>query len=197
MDCHFEEPRKLKPNETVLRAGSLELDLIDRTAKRSDRPIDLRPRKFHLFKYMMQRSDLLQTRAALFDDVSHYKFVHETNLVVVHMVDCVALGGGTCVREVRRRTGDAHQAHPRNIFSMAQRSGAPSVTESLVSSGTIPVELASVQRSALLASRPARRATADGYADLGRPDQALQAHKEDLEPSVCSLMLASVEEEPI
>jgi hypothetical protein len=209
MDCHFEEPRKLKPNETVLRAGSLELDLIDRTAKRSDRPIDLRPRKFHLFKYMMQRSDLLQTRAALFDDESHYKFVHETNLVVVHMVDCVALGGGTCVREVRRRTRDAHQAHPRkpqrrrkcstapNIFSMAQRSGAPSVTESLVSSGTIPVELASVQRSALLASRPARRATADGYADLGRPDQALQAHKEDLEPSVCSLMLASVEEEPI
>ena len=69
MDCHFEEPRKLKPNETLLRAGSLELDLIDRTAKRSDRPIDLRPRKFHLFKYMKQRSDLLQTRAALFDDV--------------------------------------------------------------------------------------------------------------------------------
>jgi hypothetical protein len=71
------------------------------------------------------------------------------------------------------------------------------VTESLVSSGTTPVELASVQRSALRASRPARRATADGYADLGRPDQALQAHKEDLEPSVCLLMLASVEEEPI
>jgi len=80
MDCHFEEPRKLKPNETVLRAGSLELDLIDRTAKRSDRPIDLRPRKFHLFKYMMQRSDLLQTRAALFDDVSHYKFVMKPTL---------------------------------------------------------------------------------------------------------------------
>jgi hypothetical protein len=80
---------------------------------------------------------------------------------------------------------------------MAQRSGAPSVTESLVSSGTTPAELASAQRSALLASRLARRATADGYADLRRPDLALQAHEEQLEPSVFSLMRASVEEKAI
>jgi hypothetical protein len=84
-----------------------------------------------------------------------------------------------------------------NIFSKAQRSGAPSVTESLVSSGTTPAELAFVQRSALLASRRARRATAGGYADLRRPDQALKVHREDLEPSVFSLMPASGEEEPI
>jgi DNA-binding winged helix-turn-helix (wHTH) protein len=74
-----------QPNETVLRVGSLELDLIDRTAKRGDRPIDLRPREFHLLKYMMQRSDQLLTRAALFKDVWNYKFVPETNLVDVHM----------------------------------------------------------------------------------------------------------------
>jgi DNA-binding winged helix-turn-helix (wHTH) protein len=74
-----------QPNETVLRVGSLELDLIDRTAKRGDRPIDLRPREFHLLKYMMQRSDQLLTRATLFKDVWHYKFVPETNLVDVHM----------------------------------------------------------------------------------------------------------------
>jgi hypothetical protein len=53
-----------------------------------------------------------------------------------------------------------------NIFGMAQRNGAPSVTESLVSSGTTRGEFLSVQRSALIASRPARRATADGYADF-------------------------------
>ena len=53
-----------------------------------------------------------------------------------------------------------------NIFGMAQRNGAPSVTESLVSSGTILGELLSVQRSALIATRPARKATADGYADF-------------------------------
>ena len=71
--------------ETVLRVGSLELDLIDRTAKRGDRPIDLRPREFQLLKYMMQRSDELLTRATLFKDVWHYNFDPETNLVDVHM----------------------------------------------------------------------------------------------------------------
>jgi DNA-binding response OmpR family regulator len=75
----------VEPRETVLRVGSLELDLIDRTAKRGNRPIDLRPREFQLLKYMMQRSDQVLTRAALFKDVWHYKFVPETNLVNVHM----------------------------------------------------------------------------------------------------------------
>jgi DNA-binding winged helix-turn-helix (wHTH) protein len=72
-------------NDTVLRVGPLELDLLDRTAKRGDRQIDLRPREFLLLKYMMQRSDRLLTRAALFKDVWNYKFVPETNLVDVHM----------------------------------------------------------------------------------------------------------------
>jgi DNA-binding winged helix-turn-helix (wHTH) protein len=74
-----------RPNETVLRVGPLQLDLLDRTAKRGDRKIDLRPREFQLLKYMMQRNDQLLTRAMLFKDVWHYKFVPETNLVDVHM----------------------------------------------------------------------------------------------------------------
>jgi len=73
------------PSETVLRVGSLQLDLLDRTARRGDRKIDLRPREFLLLKYMMQRSDKLLTRAILFKDVWNYKFVPETNLVDVHM----------------------------------------------------------------------------------------------------------------
>jgi DNA-binding winged helix-turn-helix (wHTH) protein len=71
--------------ETVLRVGTLELDLLDRTAKRGERQIDLRPREYLLLKYMMQRSDTLLTRAMLFKDVWHYRFVPETNLVDVHM----------------------------------------------------------------------------------------------------------------
>jgi DNA-binding response OmpR family regulator len=73
------------PTETVLRVGSLELDLIDRTAQRGDRGIDLRPREFQLLKYMMQRSGRLLTRATLLKEVWNYKFVPETNLVDVHM----------------------------------------------------------------------------------------------------------------
>jgi hypothetical protein len=84
-----------------------------------------------------------------------------------------------------------------NIFGMAQRSVAPSVTESLVSSGTTAGEPPSVQRSALLASRPARTATSDGYADFKPPDKQLQNHEEEPEPCGSSWMPASVAEEPI
>jgi DNA-binding response OmpR family regulator len=75
----------VEPRVTVLRVGSLELDLIDRTAKRGTRMINLLPREFKLLKYMMQRSDQLLTRADLIKDVWHYKFVPETNLIYVHM----------------------------------------------------------------------------------------------------------------
>jgi len=64
---------------------------------------------------------------------------------------------------------------------MEQRSAAPSVTESLVSSGTTPGELPSVQRSALIASRLARRVTADGYFDLKSPDKQLQSESLDFD----------------
>jgi DNA-binding winged helix-turn-helix (wHTH) protein len=78
--------RLLAPlKEAVLRVGPLELDLIDRTAKRGDRHIDLRPREFQLLKYMMQRSDKVLTRAALLKEVWHYKFLPKTNLVDVQM----------------------------------------------------------------------------------------------------------------
>ncbi len=83
MESSFRPP--VESRETVLRVGSLELDLIDRTAKRGNRQIDLRPREFQLLKYMMQRSDQLLTRAALIKDVWHYKFVPETNRIDVHM----------------------------------------------------------------------------------------------------------------
>jgi DNA-binding response OmpR family regulator len=77
--------RPTPPNETALRVGPLELDLIDRIATRDGRRIDLRPREFKLLKYMMRRSGELLTRATLLKDVWDYKFVPDTNLVDVHM----------------------------------------------------------------------------------------------------------------
>ena len=59
-----------------------------------------------------------------------------------------------------------------NIFGMPQPSAAPSVTESLVSSATTPGVLPSVQSNALIASRPAARLTADGYAGFRQPDNS-------------------------
>jgi two-component system, OmpR family, response regulator len=77
--------RPAESRETKLRVGPLELDLIERTAKRGDRSIDLLPREFRLLEYMMQRSDQLLTRAMLLEEVWNYKFVPATNLVDVHM----------------------------------------------------------------------------------------------------------------
>jgi DNA-binding winged helix-turn-helix (wHTH) protein len=71
--------------QTVLRVGPLNLNLLDRTAKRGDRQIDLRPREFQLLRYMMERSGKLLTRAELLRNVWHYKLVQQTNLVDVHM----------------------------------------------------------------------------------------------------------------
>jgi DNA-binding response OmpR family regulator len=90
---------------TVLRVGSLELDLVGRRAKRGNRPIHLRPREFQLLRYMMRRSDELLTREILLKEVWHYKFIPETNLVDVHMgqlrrkVD--GLGEAPMIRTVR------------------------------------------------------------------------------------------------
>ena len=71
--------------ETKLRVGPLELDLIERTARRGDRSIDLRPREFRLLEYMMRHQDQILTRAMLLKEVWNYKFVPESNLVDVHM----------------------------------------------------------------------------------------------------------------
>src|SRR6266849_3949181 len=75
----------VEPRETVLRVGPLELDLIERTAKRGERPIDLLPREFRLLEYMMRRKEQMLTRAMLLEEVWNYKFVPQTNLVDVHM----------------------------------------------------------------------------------------------------------------
>src|ERR1700721_160122 len=57
-----------------------------------------------------------------------------------------------------------------SINATAQRNAARSVTESLVSLGTTPGEPPFVQRSALIASKSARKATVDCCLDSKPPD---------------------------
>jgi len=77
--------RPVETRETILRVGPLEIDLLERTARRGERVIELLPREFRLLEYMMQRCDQLLTRAMLLEEVWNYKFVPATNLVDVHM----------------------------------------------------------------------------------------------------------------
>src|SRR5450631_1730733 len=70
---------------TKLRVGDLEMDLIEQTVKRSGTPIDLLPREFKLLEYFMRRPGQLVTRAMLLEEVWHYRFIPETNVVDVHI----------------------------------------------------------------------------------------------------------------
>jgi len=85
MDSNRETAIQPPVAQTALRVGALNLNLLDRTATRGVRQIDLRPREFQLLRYMMERSGKLLTRAELFRDVWHYKFVPQTNLVDVQL----------------------------------------------------------------------------------------------------------------
>jgi two-component system OmpR family response regulator len=71
--------------ETVLKVGSLEMDLIERTVRRGGRDIELLPREFKLLEYLMRRPGQVLTRAMLLENVWNYRFIAETNLVDVHV----------------------------------------------------------------------------------------------------------------
>jgi len=77
--------RPVETRATVLRLGSLELDLIERTASRSQRVIELSNTEFKLLEYLMRRPDRVVTRDMLLEDVWHYRFMPQTNLVDVHI----------------------------------------------------------------------------------------------------------------
>jgi two-component system, OmpR family, response regulator len=71
--------------ETLLRVGPLELDLIDRVARRKSREIELLPREFKLLEYMMRRPSRVVTRDMLLERVWNYTNAPHTNLVDVHI----------------------------------------------------------------------------------------------------------------
>ena len=77
--------RPVETRATVLRVGPLTLDLIDRTARRGDRAIELLPREFKLLEYLMRRPERVVTRDMLLEDVWNYRFLPQTNLVDVHI----------------------------------------------------------------------------------------------------------------
>jgi two-component system OmpR family response regulator len=77
--------RSVKTRVTVLRVGPLELDLIDRKARRGDRELSLLPREFKLLEYLMRHSNQTVTRSMLLEDLWNYRFEAPTNLVDVHI----------------------------------------------------------------------------------------------------------------
>ena len=77
--------RPIESREAVLCVGPLEMNFIDRTVRRGTREIDLSPREFELLEYLMRRPRQVVTRGMLLEDVWHYRFVPQTNVVDVHI----------------------------------------------------------------------------------------------------------------
>jgi len=70
---------------TRLRVGRLEMDLVDRQLRRDGELIALQQREFQLLEYFMRRPGQVITRAMLLDQIWHYSFMAQTNVVDVHI----------------------------------------------------------------------------------------------------------------
>ena len=70
---------------TVLQVGPLRIDLIERSAMRGKRILDLLPTEFKLLEYLMRRPGQAITRTMFLEDVWHYRNLPQTNLVDVHI----------------------------------------------------------------------------------------------------------------
>ncbi len=86
-------------NDTVLRAGDLELDLISRSVSRGGQKIDLLPREFKLLTYLVRNQGQIVPRAMLLQHVWDLHFDPATNIIDVY------------VGRLRRKI-DAAQSYP-------------------------------------------------------------------------------------
>ncbi len=71
--------------QTLLKVGELEMDLIGRRVSRAGRDIDLQPREFQLLEYLMRHAGQSVTRTMLLEEVWHYHFDPQTNVIDVHI----------------------------------------------------------------------------------------------------------------
>jgi two-component system, OmpR family, response regulator len=76
------------PEPTRLVVGDLALDLLDRTASRADRQIELQSREFALLEYLMRNAGRVVTKTMILEHVWDYSFDPQTNVVdvLVHRV---------------------------------------------------------------------------------------------------------------
>jgi two-component system OmpR family response regulator len=70
---------------TKLRAGDLEMDLIERIVRRGGTSIHLSPREFTILEYFLRRPGRLVTRAMLLKEVWGYRFSPDTNAIDVQV----------------------------------------------------------------------------------------------------------------
>jgi two-component system OmpR family response regulator len=76
---------RARQEETILRAGDLEMDLMRRKVTRAGQIIDLLPREFALLEQLLRRKGRVQTRTMLLEAVWDISFDPQTNVVETHI----------------------------------------------------------------------------------------------------------------
>lgn len=77
--------RALNREDTVLRVGDVQMNLITRDVTRQGQVIDLQPREFKLLEVLMRNKDHLVTRTMLLELVWDLHFDPKTTIVETHM----------------------------------------------------------------------------------------------------------------
>ncbi len=77
--------RRSQTKELVLRVDDLELDLVERCARRPGHTIELLPMEFKLLEFMMRNVGQMLSRRMIFEHVWEYYFDPGTNLIDVHI----------------------------------------------------------------------------------------------------------------
>jgi len=77
--------RRSEEAATRLVAGTLEMDLVQRTVRREGQPIELVPQEFRLLEYLMRNANRTVTRKMLLENVWGIHFDPHTNVVESHV----------------------------------------------------------------------------------------------------------------
>ena len=77
--------RQTPQSSTRLSVGSLEMDLLNRTAWRGGRALELLPQEYRLLEYLMRNPDRVLTRAMILEHVWGIHFDPMTSIVESHM----------------------------------------------------------------------------------------------------------------
>jgi len=97
--------RRLAPVGSRLCAGSIEMDLVQRTVTRHGRSIELLPQEFRLLEYLLRNADRAVTRRMLLENVWNIHFDPHTSVVESHIsrlrTRLNAHGGGDAIQTVR------------------------------------------------------------------------------------------------
>ncbi|HEY9735179.1 MAG TPA: response regulator transcription factor [Trichocoleus sp.] len=78
----------LQPRQTTgeqLRFGDLTLDVVNRSASRNGRVIDLTMKEFELLKYLMEHPREVLAREQILENVWGYDFMGESNVIEVYI----------------------------------------------------------------------------------------------------------------